>query len=66
MMTRLVANIAQTMFPMYLHDVLELGAGSIAILPLVMFALSFVMATVIKPLNKRFGRKVRTFGFLLR
>uniref|UniRef100_A0A1B6M148 Major facilitator superfamily (MFS) profile domain-containing protein n=1 Tax=Graphocephala atropunctata TaxID=36148 RepID=A0A1B6M148_9HEMI len=58
MATRLFANISQTIFPLYLHDNLMLGGQKIAILPLVMYALSFVMSVLIKPLNKYFGRRV--------
>ncbi|XP_054278762.1 major facilitator superfamily domain-containing protein 12-like isoform X2 [Macrosteles quadrilineatus] len=58
MATRLFANISQTIFPLYLHDVLHLGGQNIAILPLVMYAFSFLMSTLIKPLNKKCGRKV--------
>uniref|UniRef100_A0A1B6HVZ9 Major facilitator superfamily (MFS) profile domain-containing protein n=1 Tax=Homalodisca liturata TaxID=320908 RepID=A0A1B6HVZ9_9HEMI len=58
MATRLFANISQAFFPLYLHDNLMLGGQKIAILPLVMYALSFVMSILIKPLNKYFGRKV--------
>jgi len=56
--TRLFANISQTIFPLYLHDNLHLGGQNIAILPLVMYAFSFLMSLFIKPLNKHCGRKV--------
>lgn len=56
--TRLFANISQSIFPLYLHDNLNLGGQMIAILPLVMYAFSFLMSFAIKPINKYGGRKV--------
>lgn len=62
--TRLFANISQSIFPLYLHDNLNLGGQMIAILPLVMYAFSFLMSFAIKPINKYGGRKVM-LSFLL-
>ncbi|KAG8289034.1 Major facilitator super domain-containing protein 12 [Homalodisca vitripennis] len=56
--SQVFANVSQTIFPMYLHDDLHLGAAKIAILPFIMFTVSFIMSTIIKPLNKYCGRKV--------
>lgn len=56
--TRLFVNISQIMFPLYVHDDLQLGGRSIASLPLVMYIMSFIMSILTKTLNKRCGRKV--------
>lgn len=57
MATRLFANISQTILPVYLHDGLSLGAESLAIQPLVMYASSFVTSVLVKSLNANCGRK---------
>lgn len=58
MATRLFANISQTILPVYLHDGLSLGAESLAIQPLVMYASSFVTSVLVKSMNAHCGRKV--------
>jgi hypothetical protein len=58
MSTRLFVNLSQVYIPLYLHESLNMGAESLAVVPLVMFLSSFMMSLLVKVLNKKCGRKV--------
>lgn len=61
MASRLFVNLAQVYIPLYLHESLNKGADSLAIMPLVMYISSFVISLAVKPLNKHLGRKISYF-----
>lgn len=66
MATRLFVNLSQVYIPLYLQGFLNLPSELLAILPLVMFASSFLTSIIIQPLNVEFGRKLTyIYGTLL-
>ncbi|KAK3876009.1 hypothetical protein Pcinc_019151 [Petrolisthes cinctipes] len=60
--TRLFCNLTQAYVPIYLQDSLHLKQTSVAVIPLVMYTSGFLTTMLIKPLNKKMGRKA---SFLL-
>jgi hypothetical protein len=58
MATRLFVNLSQVYIPLYLHESLNMGAESLAVVPLVMYLASFAVSFLVKILNKKCGRKV--------
>ncbi|KAK7496875.1 hypothetical protein BaRGS_00011855 [Batillaria attramentaria] len=56
MCTRLFVNISQVYLPMYLTETIHLDKVTIANVPLVCYASSFVIATVLKIVDKKLGR----------
>lgn len=56
MCTRLFVNISQVYLPMYLTETIHLDKVTIANVPLVCYASSFVTATVLKKVDKQLGR----------
>lgn len=62
MATRLFVNLSQVFIPLYLHESLNMGAESLAVIPLVMFLASFMMSFLVNVINKKCGRKL---SFLL-
>lgn len=62
MFSRLVANVSQTYWPLYLTESLKLSKVYIAIIPLVVFVTGFFSSLVMRPVNRILGRKL-TFAF---
>ncbi|KAK4306624.1 hypothetical protein Pmani_021574 [Petrolisthes manimaculis] len=60
--TRLFCNLTQAYVPIYLQDSLHLKQTSVAVIPLVMYISGFLTTMLIRPLNKKMGRKA---SFLL-
>ena len=58
MSTRLFVNLTQAYIALYLHKTLQMGATTLAIIPLIMFLSSFKASLVIEYLNTKLGRKV--------
>ncbi|KAK7496828.1 hypothetical protein BaRGS_00011808 [Batillaria attramentaria] len=56
MCTRLFVNISQVYLPMYLTETVHLDKATIANVPLACYASSFVMAIVLKVVDRRLGR----------
>ena len=56
--TRVFVNLTQVYMPLYLQDTLRLQSSSVATIPLVVFGVSFVTATVMKVVNRKIGRKI--------
>lgn len=56
MCTRLINNIIQAYFPLYLIETLHLSKISVAIGPLIIFVTGFLTTLVLKVLNKVVGR----------
>lgn len=59
--TRLFVNLSQVYITLYLQITLQMPATSVATVPLVMFISGFATSLLMKPINKRIGRKA-TFG----
>lgn len=57
MCSRLIVNVSQTYWPLYLTDSLRLSKNFIAIVPLVVFSSGFVTSFLMRPLNAVMGRK---------
>jgi hypothetical protein len=51
-------NLSQVYIPLYLHESLNMGAESLAVIPLVMFLASFTMSLLVNVINRKCGRKV--------
>ena len=58
MSTRLFVHLSQSYLPLYLQKTLRLKSTYVAIIPLVMFSTGFLSSMMMKPLNRRAGRKV--------
>ncbi|KAG8237532.1 hypothetical protein J437_LFUL016509 [Ladona fulva] len=56
--SRLYATLSQVYIPLYLDESLDKEAESLAVIPLVSYASSFVTSLIVKFINKRCGRKV--------
>ncbi|XP_050402518.1 major facilitator superfamily domain-containing protein 12 [Patella vulgata] len=61
MCTRLFVNVSQVYLPQYCVESLKLNKKIIAIIPLVVFSSGFVTSFVMRPLNRKIGRKATYF-----
>lgn len=57
MLSRLVANVSQTYWPLYVKDTLNLHKVFVAIIPLVVFMSGFFASLIMKRVNQLLGRK---------
>lgn len=58
MFSRLVANVSQTYWPLYLKETLHLGKVFVAIIPLVVFITGFFTSLIMRRVNRLLGRKL--------
>ena len=56
--TRVFVNLTQVYMPLYLEDTLRLQSSSVASIPLVVFGVGFLTATVMQVINRKIGRKI--------
>ena len=63
MSTRLIVNMTQVYFPMYLTDTLELDKSSIALVPLISYISGFLATFPLRYLNRKFGSYVILSSF---
>lgn len=61
MCTRLVVNVSQVYIQFYIQNTLKMPSIATAIVPLVVYLASFVGTLLVKPMNRRFGRRISYF-----
>ncbi|XP_071167682.1 major facilitator superfamily domain-containing protein 12-like isoform X1 [Mytilus edulis] len=57
MCTRLFVNVSQIYLPLYITETLQMEKDNVAVMPLVVYVSGFFTSLVMRPLNKKIGRK---------
>ncbi|CAC5364905.1 Major facilitator superfamily domain-containing protein 12 [Mytilus coruscus] len=61
MCTRLFVNVSQIYLPLYITETLRMEKDNVAVMPLVVYVSGFFTSLVMRPLNKKIGRKATYF-----